>query len=71
MSFWHIDEDAAGEGRTEPRRRHRMGAQDGQLDGLDTSAWPEEQKNTFNQTLMNLQEPIQALLNPSETSDLA
>jgi ParB family chromosome partitioning protein len=41
------------------------------LDGLDTSAWPEEQKNTFNQTLMNLQESIQALLNPSEESNLA
>jgi ParB family chromosome partitioning protein len=36
------------------------------LDGLDTSAWTEEQKNTFNQTLMNLQESIQAILNPSE-----
>jgi hypothetical protein len=41
------------------------------LDGLDTSAWSEEQKNTFNQTLMNLQETIQALLNPSEASNLA
>jgi ParB family chromosome partitioning protein len=40
------------------------------LNGLDTSAWTEEQKNTFNQTLMNLQESIQALLNPPEVSNL-
>jgi ParB family chromosome partitioning protein len=40
------------------------------LDGLDTSSWPEEQKNTFNQTLMNLQESIQAILNPPEASNL-
>jgi len=39
------------------------------LDGLDTFAWTEEQKSTFNQTLMNLQESIQAILSPSESDD--
>jgi hypothetical protein len=31
-----------------------------------STKWTEEQKNTFNQTLMYLQEAIQAILNPSE-----
>jgi ParB family chromosome partitioning protein len=41
------------------------------LNGLDASAWTEDEKNTFNQTLLNLQETIQALLNPSAPSNLA
>jgi len=34
------------------------------LDGLDTSAWTEDEKDAFNQTLQNLHESIQAILNP-------
>ena len=41
------------------------------LNTVDASAWTEEEKNTFNQTLLNLQEAIQALLNPSAPSNLA
>jgi ParB family chromosome partitioning protein len=41
------------------------------LNGLDASAWTEDEKNTFNQTLLNLQETIQALLNPPAPSNLA
>jgi len=41
------------------------------LDGLDTSAWTEDEKGAFNQTLQNLHESIQAILNPSEASNLA
>ena len=42
------------------------------LGGLDMSAWTEDEKNAFNQTLMELQESIQAILNPSEApSNLA
>jgi hypothetical protein len=41
------------------------------LNGLDASAWTEDEKNTFNQTLLNLQETIQALLNPPVPSNLA
>jgi hypothetical protein len=33
---------------------------------LDTSAWTEDEKGAFNQTLQNLHESIQAILNPSE-----
>jgi hypothetical protein len=36
------------------------------LDGLDTSAWTEDEKGAFNQTLQNLHESIQAILNPAE-----
>lgn len=36
------------------------------LNGLDAAAWTEDEKNTFNQTLLNLQETIQNLLNPPE-----
>ncbi len=38
----------------------------GKLSAVDADAWTEDEKNTFNQTLLNLQETIQALLNPSE-----
>jgi ParB family chromosome partitioning protein len=41
------------------------------LNGLDASAWTEDEKNTFNQNLLNLQETIQALLNPPALSNLA
>jgi ParB family chromosome partitioning protein len=41
------------------------------LSGLDASAWTEDEKNTFNQNLLNLQETIQALLNPPALSNLA
>jgi len=42
------------------------------LGGLDMSAWTEDEKNAFNQTLMELQESIQTILNPSEArSNLA
>jgi len=41
------------------------------LNGLDASAWTEDEKNTFNETLLNLQETIQALLNPPALSNLA
>jgi len=42
------------------------------LGGLDMSAWTEDEKNAFNQTLMELHESIQAILNPSEApSNLA
>ena len=43
----------------------------GKLDGLDTSAWTEDEKNAFNQILQNLHESIQAILNPPEASNLA
>jgi ParB family chromosome partitioning protein len=39
------------------------------LHGLDISAWTEDEKGAFNQTLMDLQETIQALLNPSEADN--
>jgi len=38
---------------------------------VDASAWTEDEKNTFNQTLLDLQETIQALLNPPAPSNLA
>jgi ParB family chromosome partitioning protein len=38
------------------------------LEGLDTSAWTEDEKNTLNQTLQNLHESIQAILNPPAAS---
>ena len=38
----------------------------GNLSTVDASAWTEDEKNTFNQTLLSLQETIQTLLNPSE-----
>ena len=41
------------------------------LHGLDTSAWTEDEKGAFNQTLMDLQETIRVLLNPSAPSNLA
>ena len=41
------------------------------LNAVDASAWTEDEKNTFNQTLLNLQETIQAILNPSEPSNVA
>jgi ParB family chromosome partitioning protein len=42
------------------------------LGGIDTSAWTEDEKAIFNQILMNLNESIQAILNPSdEPSNLA
>ncbi len=41
------------------------------LNTVDASAWTEDEKGAFNQTLLNLQETIQALLNPSAPSNLA
>lgn len=41
----------------------------GKLSAVDASAWTEDEKNTFNQTLLSLQETIQALLNPSEADN--
>ena len=41
------------------------------LHGLDTTAWTEDEKGAFNQTLMDFQETIQALLKPSAPSNLA
>jgi len=41
------------------------------LHGLDASAWTEDEKGAFNQTLMELHETIQALLNPPPPSNLA
>jgi len=41
------------------------------LNGIDASTWTEDEKNTFNQTLLELQETIQAILNPSEPSNVA
>ena len=41
------------------------------LDGLDTSAWTEDEKATLNQTLMDLGESIRAVLEPSESDNLA
>ena len=41
------------------------------LDGLDTSAWTEDEKANLNQTLMDLGESIQAVLEPSESDNLA
>jgi ParB family chromosome partitioning protein len=38
----------------------------GRLQNIDSSAWTEEEKNTFSQTLMELGETIQQILNPSE-----
>ncbi len=63
-------------GRSEDlqERPHRNCAEEagpGNADGLDTSAWTEDEKGAFNQTLMDLQETIQALLNPSAPSNLA
>jgi ParB family transcriptional regulator, chromosome partitioning protein len=41
----------------------------GKLQNIDCSAWTEDEKNTFNQTLMELQETIQQILNPSEADN--
>ena len=41
------------------------------LNGIDASTWTEDEKNTFNQILLELQETIQAILNPSEPSNVA
>ncbi len=38
------------------------------LGSLDMSDWTEDEKNAFNQTLMELQESIQAILNPAGAS---
>jgi ParB family transcriptional regulator, chromosome partitioning protein len=38
----------------------------GKLRNIDPSAWTEDEKNTFNQTLMELQETVRKILNPSE-----
>lgn len=43
----------------------------GNLSAVDASAWTEDEKNTFNQTLLNLQETIQNILNPSAPSNVA
>ena len=43
----------------------------GNLSAVDASAWTEDEKEAFNQTLMDLQETIRALLNPSAPSNLA
>jgi len=43
----------------------------GNLSAVDASTWTEDEKNTFNQTLMDLQETIQTLLNPPAPSNLA
>ena len=40
------------------------------LDGLETSAWTEDQQNSFGQALVHLQESIQAILNPVGPSNL-
>jgi hypothetical protein len=40
------------------------------LEGLDTSAWTENEKNAFNQTLQNPHESIQVILNPLAASNL-
>jgi len=39
------------------------------LKGLDTSAWTEDEQNACNQTLQNLYESIQVILNPQKTSN--
>ena len=41
------------------------------LNGLDTSAWTEDEKGAFNQALMDFHETIRAMLNPSAPSNLA
>jgi ParB family chromosome partitioning protein len=41
----------------------------GKLQNIDASAWTEDEKNTFNQTLMELQETIRKILNPSEADN--
>ena len=38
------------------------------LGSLDMSTWTEDEKNAFNQTLMELHESIQAVLNPAGPS---
>jgi ParB family chromosome partitioning protein len=43
----------------------------GNLSAVDASNWTEDEKGAFNQTLMDLQETIQALLNPPAPSNLA
>ena len=43
----------------------------GNLSAVDASAWTEDEKEAFNQTLMDLHETIQALLNPPAPSSLA
>ena len=43
----------------------------GNLSAVDASAWTEDEKSAFNQTLMELHETIQALLNPPPPSNLA
>ncbi len=54
-----------------PHRDRAEEAGPGNADGLNPSAWTEDEKGAFNQTLMDLQETIQALLNPSAPSNLA
>jgi len=34
------------------------------LDALDTSAWPEDQQNTFGEALVHLDESIRGILSP-------
>ena len=63
---------------TEGRTKHEKGPETagdvmtwlskavGKLQNIDASAWTEDEKNTFNQTLMELQETIRKILNPSE-----
>jgi hypothetical protein len=41
------------------------------LQGLDTSAWTEDEKGAFNQTPMDLHETIRSILNPSEADPLS
>lgn len=43
----------------------------GNLSAVDASAWTEDEKSAFNQTLLGLQETIQTLLNPPAPSNLA
>ena len=43
----------------------------GNLGAVDVSAWTEDEKGAFNQTLMDLHETIQAHPNPQAPSNLA
>ena len=43
----------------------------GNLGAVDVSAWTEDEKSAFNQTLMDLHETIQAHLNPPAPASLA
>ena len=69
----------AGEGRTKQAKAPETAADVmtwlskaiNKLNGLDTSAWSEDEKGTYTQTLMDFQAAIGGILNPPVPSSMA